>query len=125
MAITKKSMTGKSVDSEERAQPYQPNSSFPKGGAEDLMKGMVGADLMNSAAAKGLPGGATAPSGSMSGSEEGPRRAGTSQPVPAGNDASTGTAGPWPAGAAGPSGAHVTGAGQGSRVIKTYNKGAK
>ena len=131
MAVTKASFQG---HAEEQRQFQQvPGGRSP---AEDLIESMVGADAMQSLSAKGL----TGPFNPMA---DTPRRAGAAQAVPAGNDSSTGAAGPFPAGAAHapitptnsgqgstvgklgepPNHAQVTGAGQGSRIIKTYGSG--
>jgi hypothetical protein len=136
MALTKKGFSGK-VPSEltEARQRFQPDDMFgPNEGAADLMKGIVGAESMNSPASKGLDSGAPG--------ESGPRRAGTAQPVPAGNDASTGQNSPFAKGADGqpvtstPSGngatqaklgvppyATSTGAGSGKKIVKNYGPG--
>jgi len=135
MALTKKGFSGK-VPSElvEARQRFQPDDMFgPSEGAADLMKGIVGAESMNSPQSKGLDG----PEG-----ETGPRRAGTAQPVPAGNDASTAQNSPFAKGPDGqpvtstPSGngatqaklstppyATSTGAGSGKKIVKTYGPG--
>jgi hypothetical protein len=81
------------------------------GGSTEALLKQLAAD-QNAPAAKG--GAAGAPSG--------PRRAGTAQPVPAGNDASTGANGPLPAGPAKQPGPSTTGAGKGSKTVKRYSK---
>jgi hypothetical protein len=67
--------------------------------------------------------GANAEPGAVGDGSGSPRRHGAAQSVPAGNDASTGKAGAWPAGPANQPGPHTTGAGQGSSTVKKYGKG--
>lgn len=115
MAVTKKGFAGKPEEKRAVSTQFSPDDSYgPSTNTDALMKGMVGAAEQNSPSSHG----------SMAGGETGPRRAGTSQPVPAGNDSSTGAQGPFPLNAAGSAGAQVTGAGQGTRIIKTYGPGS-
>lgn len=105
-------ITSKTFEGGEERQAFQPDDQYGTGGdsTESLLKQL--AATQNAPAAKG--GAAGVPSG--------PRRAGTAQPVPAGNDASTGAAGAWPAGPANQPGPKTTGAGQGSSTVKKYRK---
>jgi hypothetical protein len=81
---------------------------------EDLLKGL--AAEMNDPAAKGAD---NAP-GAVGDGSGSPRRHGAAQAVAAGNDASTGKAGPLPAGPANQPGPSTTGAGSGSATVKKY-----
>lgn len=112
MALTKKGF-----ESEERA--FQPDDQYGQAGpsTEALLDQL--AATQNAPAAKGLGAPYNAGDGSASSS---PRRHGTAQEVPAGNPASTGAAGPWPKGAANMPGPDNTGAGKGSKTVKTYRK---
>src|SRR5260370_6559527 len=129
MSITKRSFKGGQVPAEltEARQHFQPSDQYPgqtaAGSEQSLLTGMVGADTMNAPAAKGLPGPGSVPHGPVAGSEQGPRRAGTSQPVPEGELDSGGANGTWPAGAANQPGWQGTGAGHGSKIVKTYGPG--
>lgn len=128
MAVTKAGFKGQ-VPPElvEARQHFQPSDQYPgqtaSGPEQALLVGMVGADAMNAPASKGLPGSGSKPVGPVSGSEQGPRRAGTAQPVPEGEPDSGGANGTWPAGAAKQPGWQVTGAGHGTKRIFTYGPG--
>lgn len=124
MAVTRAGFAGQTP--EERQQHFNPDDLYGANqSAESLLLGMVGAEAMNSPAAKGLPGSGSKPTGPIASDESGPRRAGTSQPVPAGNPESTGTAGPLPKSASGVVGSLNTGAGGGRKIIVTYGPGAQ
>lgn len=123
MALTKRGF-----EKGEEPRSFQPDDQYgaPGDATQSLLKGL--AATQNSKASKGLTGDGAedydAGTGDQVSNDGSPRRHGTAQREPAGNDASTGSAGPLPAGPANMPGPSTTGAGQGSKVVVTYGPGS-